>query len=332
MIHQYLIISIFVLISCLNHVIYQTEGKEIKRSHHSFRLREQEQKMLEATLEAWKQQSQLSKVNRTVHLLPNEAFHPKKNSVLLNKDANNVPVQSKGGSGKRAVVTLLCGGIEELNIRYTRYLHAFAYTLRSSRYTGEILVLYTPDFPIGNARKTMEKFQIVSKQVQTITIPDISHKYSKMLTKLHLWNLLEYDQLMYYDVDFIFQGNPMKAFDDCGQTTPLCAVLDQGIRQMKNYENKRSYFNAGFLILKPDVSIYQQLLSQQSDAYGAFFVEQDLLNNYFQFKWKMLDIRYNLMHSYKLQQIDSDVIAIHEKLHELKKTFPGRQYVWNQLR
>mmetsp|Transcript_904 Transcript_904/g.932 ORF Transcript_904/g.932 Transcript_904/m.932 type:complete len:333 (-) Transcript_904:120-1118(-) len=302
-------------------------AKEIKRNHHRFYLKDQDRKTLDATFQAWKQAVE-NKVNKTVPLLPNENFHPKQYRLKQAEQAA-APAPPKA-TGRKAIVTLLCGGGEQANTRYTRFLHAFAYTLRNAQYGGEVLVLYTDDFPIGMVQQTMERFHLLSKKVQLLSIPDTGHKYSKMLTKLHLWNLLEYEQIIYYDVDFIFQGNPFPAFADCGSMTPFCAVLDQGIRQMKNYEHKRSYFNAGFLVLKPSKETYQKLLSRQREAFTASFVEQDLLNAFFR-DWKMLDLKYNLMHSYKLHQIDPQIVAVHEKLHELKRVFTDRKYIWNKL-
>lgn len=234
-------------------------------------------------------------------------------------------------TGRKAIVTLLCGTSGGPNLPYGRFLHAFALTLRQSNYRGEVLVLYTEKFPINVISSSVDQFNLTLQKVSQISIPHSTHRYANMLTKLHLWNLAQYDQIIYYDVDFIFQKNPASAFNDCGSYSLICAVHDQGIAQVRKNADTSNYFNAGFLVLLPDPYIYQQLIGRQTDAYSLQFVEQDLLNNYFSSRWKRLDEKYNLMHCYRQQSIRPDVIAIHEKLAELKKTFPDKRYVWNQL-
>ena len=299
-------------------IVYAGHGKSIQH-HYSYHLKKsKEKKALDVTLRAWQQALQAKQRNATsviAPLLPNDQF-----KKSLNQD---------GKSGKKAIVTLLCGGSDDANARYSRFLYAFSYTLRRTQYSGEILVLYTADFDTRNIRKISSTFDLKMKLVPLVSIPNTSHRYAKMLTKLNLWNLIEYEKVIYYDVDFIFQKNPESAFSECGPAS-LCAVHDQGIRMVPNYEQKSNYFNAGFLVLKPDVSIYRQLVAQQKQAFEAAFVEQDLLNTFFS-SWKALNAKYNLMHSYKQAEISRDIVAIHEKLHELKKSFRDQKYIWNQI-
>jgi hypothetical protein len=267
---------------------------------------------------------------------------PQSNSAAID-DASKVAVEllrkqhmanidpNRKFTGRRAIVTFLCGGTEALNAKYARFLRAFAHTLRSSGYADELLVLYTNEYPLPKISETVKKFNIVLQKVTQMSIPITGHRYEHMLTKLHIFNLVQYDQLMYFDTDFIFQKNPAPAFLECGPMAPLCAVHDQGINDFRTGNNKyENYFNAGFLVIAPNALTYQELVRIQGRSVGYRFVEQDLLNEFFKNNWKPLDTKYNLMHCYRQKSIPSHVVAIHEKLHELKKFFPDKQYVWNQ--
>ena len=233
-------------------------------------------------------------------------------------------------SGKRAIATLLSGSPDNAE-KYTRLLHSFVYSLRNAGYDEEIVVLYADDFPI-DAEKLGQVLNVRTKAVQKITVQHTDGKgnphYASMLTKLHLWDLVEYSQLMYYDCDFVFQKNPASAFSECSWSS-LCATPDTGMHQFNKAIRPGTYFNAGFLVLRPSKATYAELMSKQHLAMNKFFVEQDLLNEVYKGKWGMLDQKYNLMHCYQLQAIQSSVVAIHEKMWVLRKSFPEQHYIWN---
>jgi hypothetical protein len=44
------------------------------------------------------------------------------------------------------------------------------------------------------------------------------------LTKIHLWNQTEFDELAYYDSDMYFHLSPADVFDHCPQTARICAA------------------------------------------------------------------------------------------------------------
>ena len=130
-------------------------------------------------------------------------------------------------AGRRAIVTLLSGAKSNAE-RYTRLLHFWVYSLRNAGYSGEIVVMYAKDFPV-NVPKLTQLLNIIMVPVTKLSVPETKRNshYSSMLTKLHLWDLTEYSQVMYYDCDFIFQRNPADAFDSC-VWSPLCATVDTG--------------------------------------------------------------------------------------------------------
>jgi hypothetical protein len=240
----------------------------------------------------------------------------------------NVPAAA---GGKRAIVTLLSGPPGNAE-KYVRLLHFFVYSLRNAGYSKEIVVMHTRDYPINHA-KLARLLQVRLVPVEKITIPDNkkNKQYGTMLTKLHIWNLVEYQQVMYYDCDFIFQHNPEPAFDECSWSN-LCASVDTGMTQYDRTIEHGTYFNAGFLVIRPSKETYQSLFSKRADAYHRAFVEQDLLNAVYKNSWGKLNQKYNLMHCYMKKKIDEEVVAIHEKMWVLRENFPQKTYIWNSAR
>jgi hypothetical protein len=95
------------------------------------------------------------------------------------------------GGGKRAIVTLLSGPPSNAE-KYVRLLHFFVYSLRNAGYDKEIVVLHTRDYPINHA-KLARLLKVRLVPVEKITIPNNkkNQQYGTMLTKLHIWNLVE---------------------------------------------------------------------------------------------------------------------------------------------
>lgn len=65
-------------------------------------------------------------------------------------------------------------------------------------------------------------------------------RYKYMLAKLHLWSMVEYDQIAFYDADHVFidPDGPESVFGECSAT--LCAAGDPGIFFRPGY-NETNY-------------------------------------------------------------------------------------------
>ncbi len=97
-------------------------------------------------------------------------------------------------------------------------------------------------------------------------------KYARSFTKLHLWNLTEYEQVIYLDSDII----ALSSLDDLWCPTELCAAPDMPLGD---------HFNGGLLSLRPNSGRYRALIatlnSWNSDAFPLPYAAQDFLNVYF---------------------------------------------------
>ena len=162
--------------------------------------------------------------------------------------------------------------------------------------------------------------------------------YASLFTKIAIFSLVQFDRIIYYDLDFVFQSNPITAYAACAGSI-ICACRDGGMTQswlidshLDDVLTPNNYFNAGFIVLKPNEYIYDELIaavnSEVKTVQTYKFAEQDLFNVYFKGKWKELDSSYNLMH---VQHISASAVAIHEKLWILQEKFKGLTYVWNDV-
>lgn len=153
-----------------------------------------------------------------------------------------------------------------------------------------------------------------------------------MLTKLHVWGMIEFDQVLFFDSDFLFLRNPASAFQECGGHA-FCACADTGIGSYSRGGIKASnYFNSGFMVIRPSEQVFAHLTTRENiaKAEGTQFVDQDMLNNVFQGRWKRLDSKYNLMHVHG--PIANRTIAVHEKLWIMQEKYPTGHWIWNKHR
>ena len=178
-------------------------------------------------------------------------------------------------------------------------------------------------------------------QVDKITLKGAhveDQNYASLFTKIAIFSLVQFDIIIYYDLDFVFQSNPIIAYAACAGSI-IRACRDGGMTQswlidshLDDVLTPNNYFNAGFIVLKPNKYIYDELIaavnSEVKTVQTYKFAEQDLFNVYFKGKWKELDSSYNLMH---VQHISASAVAIHEKLWILQEKFKGLTYVWNDV-
>ena len=157
------------------------------------------------------------------------------------------------------------------------------------------------------------------ERYSTGTMGEHQH-YASMVTKLHVWNLTEYEQVAYFDSDMIVMKDPAQVFDACGQAE-FCAVRDPGMSD--------DYFNAGFMVVRPSADTFARLLNSTGLAKNKRFAEQDMLNSLFKNKWKRLPGVYNVLRPGKNDVSSGETVALHEKWWELRAKFPEPELFWN---
>jgi len=198
-----------------------------------------------------------------------------------------------------------------------KLLRTFEVTLRRTGYIGDIVVLYTSDVDVSTYVAQVSSIRFIL--AETFSTHHAISQYADLLTKVHIFNMIDYEQIIYYDLDFVFQSNPDMAFTLCGREA-ICACQDSGVTKEDVLEsnlqielNPNNYFNAGFLVIRPLASTYLMIKNKINtiDISSYKYAEQDLLNLIFVNRWKKLDQVFNLMH---ISNVNSHIVAIHEKL------------------
>ena len=311
----------------------QTDLSKIAQSDSE---RKNHLKKLQIQVERGGKSSTLGSVDRGLHSQFNPAI------VRFTQEGKSSTVTESPNKSNRAIVSILIGPMKEK--KYMSLLRSFEVTLRKSGYEEDIYVLVTPDVVLRDyiSQITSIKFIQVDK-ISSRSGHEQSSHYASLFTKIAIFNLEQFDRVIYYDLDFIFQSNPITAYASCGTAT-LCACQDIGMtREMLKESDLETiltpskYFNAGFIVLKPNKKVYDDLMAliksptelDRTRLQTYKFAEQDLLNVYFKDKWKDLDKSYNLMH---IQAVSLAAVAIHEKLWILQEKFPDPNYLWNDER
>ena len=225
---------------------------------------------------------------------------------------------------KRAYVTLLVGTQSSSQKTYTGTLILWVANLRHFNVKDDIMVLVTSDVK-ESVLRTVQDLGVKIKMVDRLTSTGTYEGYAPMLTKIALWTLTDYEQVAYYDSDHMYLQTPEYVFDECGDSA-LCGVQDPGIPW--------SYFNAGFLLLRPNLTEYHSLYDRRDIANGKGLAEQDMLNDIYKGRWKALESKHNIMHVTREKLEKPDAVAVHEKWWTLRGprfNLTEPNWIWNKL-
>ena len=139
-----------------------------------------------------------------------------------------------------------------------------------------------------------------------LTAPKAGKGTKSLLSKLWLWNVTDYEQIVYMDSDIQLLRSPAALLHLC--QADLCAAPDTFMRA------DESYFNAGLLVLKPSAVSFDFLRAHAHLADSAF-CEQDMLNAVYKGKWQALDKSFNYMHS-SIRSAPPGTVGVHAKYWE----------------
>ncbi|KAL3154901.1 glycosyltransferase 8 [Trebouxia sp. C0009 RCD-2024] len=123
--------------------------------------------------------------------------------------------------------------------------------------------------------------------------------YADCWTKLQMWQMVQYDRIVYLDADMAVKANLDELFD---LPQGFYAVSDCTAGRVSKQEQDNCpfsgcsrYFNAGMLCLNPSQEVFQKF--QNLLALGKIrtsgFAEQDFLNNYYKDSWQELPYIFN---------------------------------------
>ena len=194
---------------------------------------------------------------------------------LTNKYITELPMKVN-----ESYVTLLNNDDEN----YLRGALALAKSIQKIDKKRDVICLITPEVPEEWVVRYLEPSNIIVKRVNPVeefwwptckyeSNSDKKNRWGHMMTKVLLWKM-PYKRIMYMDPDSILFKN-MDEFD-----IPNTSLMAQS---GKNHP----YFNAGVMILNPNLDMYQKLLDRGKKPHPNLYnnvidcTEQALLNDVF---------------------------------------------------
>eukprot|EP01135_Chromosphaera_perkinsii_P009787 Nk52_evm9s1892 gene=Nk52_evmTU9s1892 len=169
----------------------------------------------------------------------------------------------------------------------------------------------------------------------------VSGRYSAMFSKLSIWALIEFDRIMYLDMDFIlrYPDKLLELWDICpihsaGLDVNLCGIRDSLLSADDPVRSK--YINGGLLVVRPSLLVYTLMVEEISkgfDVEGAF-AEQDFLFFFFQrhahnFLSSSLQLEFSRFNKMHMEGLDpEDNVLLHFKGHHKDAMVTRLQFEW----
>jgi len=185
---------------------------------------------------------------------------------------------------------------------YKTAVEVLGVSLQQTRTKVDMVVMVTKS--IGQeVRNELKEYgwKIFEVEEMSVNKRSIPARWRKNLTKLKLWEMTNYNKIIYLDGDMIVLKNIDHLFT-CSK--PLCATIDVPIP---------TKFNAGLLVLSPNSSTYGDMLEQWNNKSDFSDVEQGLLNYYFDMDTVagVLPFKYNA-HAYaNMRNVMFDIEDVH---------------------
>ena len=175
-------------------------------------------------------------------------------------------------------------------------LQTMIFTLKQTSTNFPIIILVTNQVSIKTIQN-IEQLSSPSMPVNVLKVDAIPNPNQKVhikgwvnagYTKLHIWNLMEYDKIVYIDADTCILEN----IDHLFNKPNLSAAPDVF---------PPDKFNAGVLIIKPSVKIFEDMKSKTFELKSYDGGDTGFLNAYFP-NWYQLNSEHRLPFAYNAQR------------------------------
>lgn len=149
---------------------------------------------------------------------------------------------------------------------------------------------------------------------------------TKIYTKLRVWELVQYDALLYIDLDTLVIGQFSPLFEI---HLPLMVANGFALGMGHNTFPRGPDFNSGVILLTPNLTLFTSLLRGiDTIPHEIEFGDQNYLNAYFKENVYLLPFQYNSMVSIKTSHPEFWVASQHSILHFTCKPW-NKQNCWN---
>lgn len=141
------------------------------------------------------------------------------------------------------------------------------------------VVMVTEHSYSDNQRRYLQKMGCIVKDVPQITprhkVKYAAFRWTRVFSKLYLWNLTDYEHIMYMDVD---------AYPFSDDAYPLLATLEPDFLSATTYNQQVTHrFSSAVMVIRPDVGRFNHLLfymDLEPDRTHIKIGDQGLLNRY----------------------------------------------------
>jgi hypothetical protein len=122
----------------------------------------------------------------------------------------------------------------------------------------------------------------------------------KVYTKLHIWNLTQYERVLYLDLDTLPVAQIAQLFEQ--KLDPSCDAGAMVVDVLAMKIHDAQYFNAGVILVLPSKRVWHDLLGNVTlVSHDNSFLEQNYLNVYLRGRICPLPRKYNSMVSDRTQ-------------------------------
>eukprot|EP00887_Chlorella_sp_A99_P002666 scaffold6.g2666.t1 len=260
-----------------------------------------------------------SKLSEKPSLSPHPALPP--DSAMFLTTALTPPslkLERAVACARRAYVTLLTKDA------YLPGVQALARSLETMGATYPLVVLHTAGVG-GDALGALRAEGCQLRAAEPFHPPGVDHSqykrelYLECWSKLRMWQMEEYERLVYLDADMVLCKNIDHLFDlppgfyaggrETAEERASCC-------HFRPHETP-AYFNAGCYVMSPSHAEFDGMMQALAERRISvhYFAEQDFLNGYFAGRWMPLPYVYNAQKRIKYHHPDlwvfSDICVIH---------------------
>ena len=231
-----------------------------------------------------------------------------------------------------------------INQRYAKYLEVFLFSLikHNPKFNRDYIIFHKKDdlSEIDCERLKSIYSGCVFKEIKTENYNNInsgnleqqkilwnsSHRRSLFewtYYRLEMFNLKDYEQVIYFDIDMLVLGNLDSLFEQ-KYDDGIMATEDELIKSIKSPEeyDRDHKVQGGMIVVGKKMMnelVYKDLIGLLSEAYRFKMNDQSMFTEYFSDKLKRVDIKYNC--GRKLYQRGrKDALVIH---------YAGSKKPWN---
>ena len=165
------------------------------------------------------------------------------------------------------------------------------------------------------SKKILERFNIKYKIVNSVmpksTIPETRWKYT--FDKLSIFNLTEFEKIVYLDLDFLILENLDYLFE-IEEFTMI-------------YDLKENYSCSALIILKPNNNDYNEMikLNEIMNMNDSIIGDQDIINEYFD-DINELPIEYNF-----IKGIEKELVDVYDPIkNKIVKKYKCNDFYWSE--